>query len=100
MTPGAARRMRWRGFAAVVAGWVDARFPRPMALYCTLVWLMAVSITFWRSVPRYDLALFPIVIVVADLTARARAVRPLIVAGEGVVLVWGAFIFAEGGWIG
>jgi Gpi18-like mannosyltransferase len=88
------------GFAAVVAAWVDARFPRSMALYCTLVWLMAVSITFWRSVPRYDLALFPIVIVVADLTSRARAVRPLIVAGEGVVLVWGAFIFAEGGWIG
>jgi len=54
------------GLAAVVAAWIDGRFPRSMALCCTLVWLMAVSLTFWRSVPRYDLALFPIVIVVAD----------------------------------
>ncbi len=45
------------------AAWIDARFPRSMALYCTLVWLMAVSLTFWRSVPRYDLALFPALIV-------------------------------------
>jgi len=88
------------GLAAVVAAWIDGRFPRSMALYCTLVWLMAVSLTFWRSVPRYDLALFPIVIVVADLTARARVVRPVIVAAGAGVLAWGAFVFAEGGWIG
>jgi hypothetical protein len=88
------------GLVAVLAGWIDRRFPRSMALYCTLVWLMAVSLTFWRSVPRYDLALFPVVIVVADLTGRVRMVRPLLVAAGAGILVWGSFVFAEGGWIG
>jgi hypothetical protein len=88
------------GLAAVVEDGSTHDSPRSMALYCTLVWLMAVSLTFWRSVPRYDLALFPIVIVVADLTARARVVRPLLVTAGAAVLAWGAFVFAEGGWIG
>ncbi len=88
------------GLAAVAGGWIDRRFPRSLAVYCTLVWLMAVSLTFWRSVPRYDLALFPIAIVAADLSARARLARPLLVAAGAAVLVWGAFVFADGGWIG
>lgn len=88
------------GLAAVAAEWVDPRFPRSMARYCTLVWLMAVSLSLWRSVPRYDLALFPSIIVIADLTARARLVRPLLVTGSAGLLIWSAFVFAEGGWIG
>jgi hypothetical protein len=88
------------GFAVVAVAWIDARFPRSMALYCTLVWLMAVSLTFWRSVPRYDLALFPAIIVVADVTARTPAVRPLLVAAAAALLGWGAFMFAQGQWIG
>jgi Mannosyltransferase (PIG-V) len=88
------------GFVAVVAAWLDAHFPRSLALYCTLVWLMAVSLTFWRSVPRYDLALFPIAIVIADLTRRAGVLRPLLVGAGALVLAWGAYVFAEGGWIG
>jgi hypothetical protein len=50
----------------VGAGWIDARFPGSMALYCTLVGLMAVSHTCWRSVPRYDLALFPALTAAAE----------------------------------
>ena len=88
------------GFAVVIAAWVDSRFARSFALYSTLVWLTAVSLTFWRSVPRYDLALFPAIIVVADLTSRARAVRPVLVAASAAVLTWSAFVFAEGGWVG
>lgn len=88
------------GLAAVVAGWADRRFPRSFALYCTLVWLLAVSITFWRSVPRYDLALFPIVIVVADATARVRVVRPALLAVSAAMMCWGAYLFAQGAWIG
>jgi hypothetical protein len=88
------------GFLAVAVAWTDVRFPRSLAVYCTLVWLMAVSLTFWRSVPRYDLALFPVVIVIADLTSRARILRPLLVGAGASVLAWGAFVFAQGGWIG
>ncbi len=74
----------WLVSVVVVASWLDtALSARSLALYCTLVWLTAVSLTFWRSVPRYDLALFPAVIVVADLTSRAsRGVRPVLVAAE------------------
>jgi Mannosyltransferase (PIG-V) len=88
------------GLLAVLASWIDRRFARSLALYVTLVWLTAVSITFWRSVPRYDLALFPVVIVVADITVRIPAVRPFLVAASGAILTWGAFVFAKGGWIG
>ena len=88
------------GLAAVIAGWLDRRFARSLALFCTLVWLMAVSLTFWRSVPRYDLALFPVVIVAADVTVRARRLRPLLVAAGATVMVWGSVVFAQGGWIG
>jgi hypothetical protein len=88
------------GLAVVVASWADARLARSFALYCTLVWLTATSLAFWRSVPRYDLALFPAIIVVADLTSRARALRPILVTASAVVLAWSAFVFAEGGWVG
>ena len=88
------------GMVVVVAAWVDRGFPRSFALYCSLVWLLAVSLTFWRSVARYDLALFPAVIVVADLTARAPRLRLSILAASAAVLAWGAWVFAEGGWIG
>jgi hypothetical protein len=88
------------GGAVVAAGWQDSIFPRSFALYGTLVWLLGVSLSFWRSVPRYDLALFPAVIVVADATRRAQRIRPVILAASGAVLVWGAWVFAEGGWIG
>ncbi len=88
------------GFAVVVASWLDTRLARSVALYCTLVWLTAVSLSFWRSVPRYDLALFPAIIVVADLTRRVRALRPLLLAASAALLTWSAFVFAEGGWVG
>ncbi len=88
------------GFAVACLSWADSRMPRSLALYCTLVWLTAVSLTFWRSVPRYDLALFPAVIVVADLTVRVRCVRPVLVAAGAALLAWSAFVFAEGGWVG
>ncbi len=88
------------GLLAVAASWLDRRLPRSLALYTTLVWLTAVSLTFWRSEPRYDLALFPVILVIADLTARARLIRPVLVAAGSAVLAWGAFVFAEGGWIG
>jgi hypothetical protein len=88
------------GLVVVLASWADRHFPRSFALYCTLTWLMAVSLTFWRSVPRYDLALFVAVIVAADLTVRARPVRALLIAAGAVVLAWGAYQFALGGWIG
>jgi len=88
------------GGLAVAAGWIDRRFPRSMAVYCTVAWLMAVSLTFWRSEARYDLALFPAVLVVADATARASFLRPLLVGAGAAALSWGVVVFTRGGWIG
>ncbi|MDQ6848228.1 MAG: hypothetical protein M3019_11725 [Candidatus Dormibacteraeota bacterium] len=59
-----------------------------------------VAVLFWRSVPIYDLALFPAVFVVADLTSRIRAVRTALIAARAAVLAWGAYVSPEGARVG
>ena len=80
--------------------WASSRIPRSFALYCTIAWLMTASLPFWRSQPRYVLALFPAVMLVADLTARFRRVRPAILVAGGVLMCAGTWIFAQGRWLG
>src|SRR5579864_6043063 len=68
------------GLVACLAMWASTRIPRSFALYCSIAWLMTASLSFWRSQPRYLLALFPAVLVVADVTARRpRARQPILV---------------------
>jgi len=88
------------GLAACVVAWFWPRFPRMLALYCTLIWLMATSLSFWRSVPRYDLALFPIVIVMADVTRRRPRIRAGVLGASAVVMGWGAWTFTRNHWLG
>ncbi len=80
--------------------WASSRIPRSFALYCTIAWLMTASLPFWRSQPRYILALFPAVILVADLTARFARARPAILVASGVLMCAGTWIFAQGRWLG
>jgi hypothetical protein len=75
------------------------RMPTSMTVYCLISWLMAVSISFWLSVGRYDLALFPGAIVLADLTKRLWTLRPALVIGSGVLMFWGSTIYASGHWL-
>jgi hypothetical protein len=75
------------------------RMPASMTVYCLISWLMAVSISFWLSVGRYDLALFPGAIVLADLTKRWWTLRPTLVIGSGVLMFWGSTIYASGHWL-
>ena len=107
LTPGNAFYDTWwrevvyglSGAALCAIAWLDFRFPRSLALYCTLVLLLSTSISFWLSVPRYLLGIFPIVIVLADLTSRLRWSRPVIVlAGSGLFL-WSAYVYGTGGWV-
>lgn len=88
------------GLLLAVACWVDARCPRSFALYCTLAWLMVASTYFWRSMPRYDLALFPALIVVIDVTRRMRRTRTVFLVASSAVLAWGSWVFATGAWVG
>ena len=80
--------------------WASSRIPRSFALYCTIAWLMTASLPFWRSQPRYILALFPAVILVADLTARFRACAAGDPVASGVLMCAGTWIFAQGRWLG
>ena len=88
------------GLVACVAMWVSTRVPRSFALYCSIAWLMAASLSFWRSEPRYFLALFPAVLVLADVTTRHRTSRTAIVAVSGALMCAGTWIYAQGRWLG
>jgi Mannosyltransferase (PIG-V) len=80
--------------------WASSRIPRSMALYCTIAWLMTASLPFWRSQPRYILALFPAVLLVSDLSVRYPRARPAMLATSGALMCAGMWIFAEGRWLG
>jgi hypothetical protein len=88
------------GLVLCVGMWASSRIPRSFALYCTIAWLMTASLPFWRSQPRYILALFPAVLLVSDLTARFPRVRPVMLAASCVLMCAGTWIFAQGRWLG
>jgi hypothetical protein len=88
------------GFVLCAGMWASARIPRSLALYCTIAWLMTASLPFWRSQPRYSLALFPVVLLVADLTQRFPRARPVMLAASAVLMCAGTWIFAQGRWLG
>lgn len=88
------------GLLACVGMWASSRIPRSFAVYCSVAWLLTASLSFWRSEPRYFLALFPAVLLLIDVTRRARAVRPAIVVGSTALMCIGTWVFAEGHWLG
>jgi hypothetical protein len=88
------------GFVLCAGMWASSRIPRSLALYCTIAWLMTASLPFWRSQPRYSLALFPVVLLVADLTQRYPRVRPVMLGASAALMCAGTWIFAQGRWLG
>jgi hypothetical protein len=88
------------GLLLCVGMWVSSRIPRSLALYCTIAWLMTASLPFWRSQPRYVLALFPAVLLVSDLTQRVPRVRQAMLGASAVLMCAGTWIFAQGRWLG
>lgn len=88
------------GLVAALAMWVSSRVPRSWALYCTVAWLMTASLSFWRSEPRYVLALFPAAIIVADVTANARTRRGVALAASAALMCLATWLFATGEWVG
>ena len=88
------------GLVACLGMWASTRVPRSFALYCSIAWLMTASLTFWRSQPRYFLALFPAVIVLADVTTHSRVARGVVLTGSAVLMCGGVWIFAQGSWLG
>lgn len=88
------------GAGACLAALIHRRFPFSLAVYCIAVLFMATAISFWRSVPRYELALFPLVLLILDLTARRPWLRQVLVGAGLVLLVWGSGVYGTGDWLG
>ena len=88
------------GWCSALGMWMSSRIPRSLALYCTIAWLMTASLPFWRSQPRYSLALFPAVLLVSDLTQRFPRARPAMLGASAVLMCAGTWIFAQGRWLG
>jgi type II secretory pathway component PulM len=61
---------------------------------------MTASLPFWRSQPRYSLVLFPVVLLVADLTRRFPRARTAMLGASAVLMFAGTWIFAQGRWLG
>ena len=82
-------------------GWLGARrLAASLASYCTAVWLLAVCVSYWISVPRYELAMFPALIAAGDLLARRPAWRAAAVAASAGLFAYGAGVYASGRWLG
>jgi Gpi18-like mannosyltransferase len=88
------------GLVLCAGMWISSRIPRSLALYCTIAWLMTASLPFWRSQPRYSLVLFPVVLLVADLTRRFPRARTAMLGASAVLMFAGMWIFAQGRWLG
>ena len=88
------------GLVACLALWASTRVPRSLAIYCSIAWLMTASLSFWRSEPRYVLALFPAVIVLADVTSRSRFSRGVLLTSSAALMCAGIWLFAGGSWVG
>jgi Gpi18-like mannosyltransferase len=84
------------GFATVAVGWAR-RFRPSYLLYMLLTWMLAVSTSFWISVPRYVMAMFPMFILLGTLTSR-KTVNVIITIAFSVALCYFTFLFASGQW--
>ena len=82
--------------ACAIAWW---RLRPAYATFMTLSWILTTSLSFWRSVPRYDLALFPILFLVVAGTRRWRWSRWVLVTAGGVAMAYGTSRFAQGYWL-
>ena len=88
------------GAAVVAALWITRRLPASLTVYCTAVWLLSVCVSYWISVPRYEIAMFPAVIALWDLLARRPGWRAAAVATTAGLFAFGAGIYATGRWLG
>jgi len=85
-------------FGLVMVGVGVWRRLRPVYIvYMFLFWALAVSTSWWISVPRYIMAMFPMFILLGLLTNR-KAINIAIVIASGVALCCFTVFFALGWW--
>jgi hypothetical protein len=89
--------------AAVVVttlAWLVRLFPRSLAMYSTVVTLLSLSVSSWRSFGRHDLALFPLALLIGYVDPRWRASRMILLAVSAIGLALMASLWATGAWVG
>jgi hypothetical protein len=84
------------GLVIIVVGLVRRFRPSYMAAM-VLSWMLALSTSFWLSVPRYIMAMFPMFILLATL-AKGKAAAAVVTVTFGVFLCYFTFLFAAGQW--
>ena len=85
-------------FGLVMVGVSVWRRLRPVYIvYMFLTWALAVSTSWWISVPRYVMSMFPIFMLLGLLTNR-KVVNIAIVLASGAVLCYFTVFFALGWW--
>jgi Gpi18-like mannosyltransferase len=88
------------GFAMVIAGFIacyKSKLRTSYLVYMLLTWMLAVSTSFWISIPRYVLTMFPMFIILA-LYSQKRIVTISIVASSSAALCFFTWLFARGIW--
>ena len=88
------------GGLVCAAIWISRRLAASLAAYCTAVWLLAVCVSYWLSVPRYEIAMFPALVPATDLLARRPARRAAVLMASAGLFAYGAGVYAEGRWLG
>ena len=82
------------GLFMVIQGGYRRLRPSHLA-YMVLTWLLAVSTSFWLSVPRYVMAIFPMFILLGAITER-KAINITIAVIFGLALSYFTILFALG----
>jgi Gpi18-like mannosyltransferase len=84
------------GLAMVLAA-LKLKLRPSYQVYMLFTWAVTVSTSFWISVPRYVLAMFPLFIVLA-LVSSKKPVMFAILAAFGVGLFFFTWLFGTGAW--
>ena len=88
------------GLTMVIAGFIAAykhKLRLSYALYILLIWMLAVSTSFWISIPRYMLSMFPMFMLLALLSRKKISTITLIVPSFAA-LAFFTYLFAAGEW--
>ena len=88
------------GLTMVIAGFIAAykhKLRPSYAVYTLLIWMLAVATSFWISIPRYVLSMFPMFILFA-LLSRKKAVTTMLSMVSFAALAFFTWLFATGEW--
>lgn len=86
----------WRRVGARIAG---HGIPASLSVYATGVWLLGVAQPYWLGIGRYELAMVPLVLPVADIVARRPQWATGVLAVSGGLMLYLTTIYAQGAFV-